>query len=315
MSSGKDAPRQYELWARFRFSIIGPLLAAPPQPGELQAELRRLAEKQWLHPVTGEAVRFGFSTLERWYYKARAERTDPVGVLRRKLRGDWGQHPALNERLRQVLFAQYRQHKSWSYQLHFDNLAAQVEQQPDLGSMPSYATVRRFMKRHGLLKQKRRRPRAAQAPSVERAEERRENREVRSFEAEYNHALWHLDFHHGSLRVLTAQGEWATPRLLAVLDDRSRLACHVQWYLKETAEELVHGLCQAFLKRGLPRALMTDNGSAMIAGETQQGLLRLGIVHETTLPYSPYQYVAPENMWRRTVGLPRQGDGQPVYAT
>jgi len=41
--------------------------------------------------------------------------------------------------------------------------------------------------------------------------------------------------------------------LLGVLDDRSRVACHLQWYLDETAETLVHGLTQAIQKRGLPR--------------------------------------------------------------
>jgi hypothetical protein len=30
----------------------------------------------------------------------------------------------------------------------------------------------------------------------------------------------------------------------------------------------------------------------MIAAEVTEGLGRLGIIHETTLPYSPYQYVA-----------------------
>jgi hypothetical protein len=39
---------------------------------------------------------------------------------------------------------------------------------------------------------------------------------------------------------------------------------------------------------------MTDNGSAMLALETRGGLLRLGIVHETTLPHSPYQNGKPE---------------------
>jgi hypothetical protein len=34
---------------------------------------------------------------------------------------------------------------------------------------------------------------------------------------------------------------------------------------------------------------MSDNGSAMLAGETTQGLRRLSILHQTTLPYSPYQ--------------------------
>ena len=29
------------------------------------------------------------------------------------------------------------------------------------------------------------------------------------------------------------------PQLLGILDDRSRLCCHLQWYLAETAEDLV----------------------------------------------------------------------------
>ena len=81
------------------------------------------------------------------------------------------------------------------------------------------------------------------------------------------------------------------------MDDRSRLICHLQWYLDETAQSLVHSLSQAFMKRGLPRALMTDNGAAMLAEETVSGLQRLGVLHQTTLPYSPYQYVAHKNMW------------------
>jgi putative transposase len=34
---------------------------------------------------------------------------------------------------------------------------------------------------------------------------------------------------------------------------------------------------------------LNDNGAAMLAAEVTEGLGRLGIVHETTLPYSPYQ--------------------------
>jgi hypothetical protein len=85
--------------------------------------------------------------------------------------------------------------------------------------------------------------------------------------------------------------------LLGVLDDHSRLACHVQWYWSETAGDLVHGLCQAFAKRGLPRALLMDNGAAMVAEELRQGLARLGIVQETTLPYSPHQNGKQEVFW------------------
>ncbi|MEQ8762758.1 MAG: DDE-type integrase/transposase/recombinase, partial [Planctomycetota bacterium] len=131
----------------------------------------------------------------------------------------------------------------------------------------------------------------------ERAARRLEEREVRSYENEYVSGLWHLDFHVGSRAILTPKGEWIRPKLFGVLDDHSRLACHAQWYLEETAEALVHGLSQAFQKRGLPRSLLTDNGSAMRAEEVRRGLLDLSVVHQTTLDYSPYQNGKQERFW------------------
>ena len=84
----EEKVRRYQRWAHLGFSIVGPLLAAPPARGELQTQLETLAAKQWLYQVTGQPVRFGVSTIQRWYYTARAEERDPVGVLRRKIRGE-----------------------------------------------------------------------------------------------------------------------------------------------------------------------------------------------------------------------------------
>ena len=109
--------------------------------------------------------------------------------------------------------------------------------------------------------------------------------------------LWHADFHSGSLAVLTRKGKWEIPQLFGGLDDRSRLCCHGQWYLAETAENFAHGLSQGIQKRGVPRALMTDNGGAETAAEVEQGLSRLGITHELILPYSPYQNAKQEVFW------------------
>ena len=289
----------HQRWAHLRFAVVGPLLAAPPGKGELKVELRELAEKSWRHPISGQQVRFGFSTIERWYYRARREQRDPVGVLRRKLRRDLGRQSAIGEELSGVLLAQYRAHPNWSAQLHADNLRARVLAEPGLGRVPSYASVRRFLRRHGL---RRRRGGVSASAGVLRAEQRIEEREVRSYEAVHVNALWHLDFHHCRRKVLTVDGKRVVPLLLGVLDDRSRLCCHAQWYLFETAECLVHGLCQAILKRGLPRALLTDNGAAMLTGETTEGLARLGVVHHTTLPHSPYQNGKQENFWTQIEG-------------
>jgi putative transposase len=287
------------LWARFRFSIVGALLSSPPAHGDLKAAIGLLAAKTWTHPVTGREVRFAAVTIERWYYTALRAKDDPVRVLRRAVRKDCGK-VSLSAALAARLFDQYRDHKHWSYQLHYDNLAALVETEPSLGPMRSYSTVRRYMKAHGLVRKPRLRPQGF--PGEARAAERRERREIRSYEAEYVGSLWHLDFHHGSLKVLTDRGQWCRPIALGILDDHSRLCCHLQWYLSETAEDLVHGLSQAIQKRGLPRALLTDNGAAMVAEEVAQGLLRLGIVHEKTLPYSPYQNGKQESFWATLEG-------------
>ena len=132
---------------------------------------------------------------------------------------------------------------------------------------------------------------------------RLEAREVRSYRGRvFVDGLWHWDCHHGSRKVLTPRGEWRTPVLFGVLDDRSRLACHLQWYLAESAENIAHGLSQAMQKRGLPRAAMSDNGAAMTATEITEGLARLGILHQTTLPYSPYQNGKQEVLWGSVEG-------------
>ncbi len=282
------------LWARFRFSVVGSLLSSPPARGSLQRAIRLLAEKTWSHPVTGRDVRVAAGTVARWYYTALRQPDDPVGALRRAVRKDCGKVP-LATALAQRLCLQYRDHPDWSYQLHYDNLAAVVKAEPALGPLRSYATVRRYMQAHGWVRKPKHLPR--QRPGEARAQERRQTREIRSYEAPYVGALWHLDFHHGSLKVLTPGGQWLRPIALGILDDHSRLCCHVQWYLSETAEDLVHGLSQAIQKRGLPRALLTDNGPAMVADEVTEGLLRLGIVHERTLPYSPYQNGKQEAFW------------------
>lgn len=300
MKETSSNSRPHERWAHLRFSVVGPLLAAPPPRGQLQHQLRQLAQKKWRHPISGEWTVFGLSTIERWYYKASRSKEGPVEVLKRKIRSDQGQHPVFKSKLAEALSGQYRQHPNWSYQLHADNLAVLVEQQPQLGPMPSYRSVLRFMKAHGLFKRPRRGP--AHSPGALQAELRFENREIRSYECEYVNGLWHLDFHHGSLRVLPPTGQWVYPILLGVLDDHSRLCCHAQWYLAEGAEELCHGLSQAFQKRQLPRSILFDNGSAMIAAETEQGLSRLSILAENTLPYSPYQNGKQEAFWGQIEG-------------
>ncbi len=286
-------------WAKLRFSIIGALLASPPERGNLQLELETLAEKPWKHPVKDEWVRFDASTIERWYYKARRE-DDPIHALMRCPRSDIGTNKDISPELMDALQEQYLRHPGWTYALHAENVMALSYEGHDLGHIPSYSTIRRLMKSKGWYPKKRL-PRNATEGQI-RAIQHREKREVRGYDSPYVHGLWHLDFHTGKRSVLDDRGTWRTPHAFCVMDDHSRLCCHIQWYFGETAQIVCHGLMQAFMKRGLPRALMTDNGSAMLAHETRNGLEALGVLHQLTLAYSPYQNGKQESFWGNLEG-------------
>ena len=304
MSQDDQAPARLR-WARLRFSIIGQLLASPPEPGGLAGRLTELAQRSWQHPTTGEAIRFSDKTIERMYYLARSD-PDPVRALERKVPKHAGTHPSASPALVGALEQQYRDHPRWSYQLHHDNLAVLVKKEPTLGPMVSYGTVCRLMREGGLVRQFRRRRSQGRAADAT-------PRETRGYEVAYVNALWHFDFHEGKRQVITAAGERKTPYLFGMLDDCSRLCCHVQWYLqRENTEDLVHGISQAIQKRGLPRSVLSDNGSPMIAAETVEGLERLGILQHLTLPNSPEQNGKQENFWTRIEGrLMAMLEGEP----
>ncbi len=245
------------------------------------------------------------------------ERHDPVTVLRRKVRKDAGQQVAMADAVKQALLAQYAAHKGWSVQFHYDNLVALAATSPEIGAPPSYSTVRRFMKAHGLFR--RRRVTSARTPGALAAEARLEELEVRSYEAAYVNGLWHWDCHVGSTKVVTPGGELVAPVLFGALDDRSRVACHVQWYWAENSENIAHGLSQAIQKRGLPRSALSDNGTAMTSAEIAEGLERLGVIHETTLPPARLHKVrgpqsAPQRRHGEHRGPPFRG-AQPLPGT
>lgn len=294
MSDNTSTPTRVR-WARLRFAIIGPLLSMPSEKGDLGTHIAELAAKRWRHPTTDDAVHFSAKTIERWFYAARAEQ-DPIRALERKVHKHAGTHPAVPDAIAAEIRKLRLDHPRWSYQLVLDNLAVIAREDPRLGPVPSYATVCRYMKHHGLGKRRRPRRHETEPGFVPR--------ERRSFEVAHVHGLWHFDFHQAKRAIALPNGDLKKPLLLGILDDHSRLCCHAQWYLcdGEDTESLVHGLCQAFQKRGLPRAVLSDNGSPMTAAETMEGLERLSIIQHTTLPATPEQNGKQEVFWSQVEG-------------
>ena len=121
-------------WAQLRLQVIGHLLAAPPAPGALQAQLTALAQRTWRNPVTGLDVRFGVSTIERWYTLARKS-DDPTAQLTSQARTDTGVQRAISDDLAVAIKAQYARSPGWNVQLHYDNLKVEHGE-----AVPSYPT-------------------------------------------------------------------------------------------------------------------------------------------------------------------------------
>jgi hypothetical protein len=105
------------------------------------------------------------------------------------------------------------------------------------------------------------------------------------------------------VKVLAPRGEYVIPILIGIIDDHSRMACHLQWYYgSERAQIMAHALMQACMKRGLPAGGYHDNGKAMRATEVTQGMMRLSIVDARTMVASPYQNGKCENLWNSVDG-------------
>lgn len=102
-----------ERWARLRLQVIGHLLAAPPPAGQLRARLAELAQRTWRNPITGEDVRFGVSTLERWLALAR-KGPDPTPMLTARGRCDAGVQRSITAQIADAIRLQYAEHPSWT---------------------------------------------------------------------------------------------------------------------------------------------------------------------------------------------------------
>jgi putative transposase len=65
-------------------------------------------------------------------------------------------------------------------------------------------------------------------------------------------------------------------RLIAFLDDASRVCCHGQFFFSENTDSLIEALKSALYKRGIPEAMYVDNGSIYTSQEITQICARLG---------------------------------------
>lgn len=101
-----------------------------------------------------------------------------------------------------------------------------------------------------------------------------------AFAKAHANEMWQADtligpyLQHGGVHVQT--------RLIAFLDDASRVCCHGQFFHAENVDTLIEALRAAFYKRGVPQSLYVDNGSIYSSKEIIQICARVGcLLHHT----------------------------------
>ena len=95
-----------------------------------------------------------------------------------------------------------------------------------------------------------------------------------AFAKAHANEMWQADTLYGP--YVRLDGAPVQTRLIAFLDDASRVCCHGQFFPAENVDTLIEALRAAFYKRGVPGCLYVDNGSIYTSKEIIQICARVG---------------------------------------
>ncbi len=89
--------------------------------------------------------------------------------------------------------------------------------------------------------------------------------------------LWQADTMFGPYLDTGGSGR-KQARLIAFIDDASRVLCHGEFFFEENVDTLVQAIRAAFYKRGVPEQLLVDNGSIYCSQEITLICARVGCI-------------------------------------
>jgi len=104
-----------------------------------------------------------------------------------------------------------------------------------------------------------------------------DNKRRLAFSKQYANQMWQADTMFGPY-ISNVNGGKTQAKLIAFIDDASRVVCHGEFFLSETSDTLLNALRSALYKRGLPEQLYVDNGAIYSCKEIVLTCARLGII-------------------------------------
>jgi len=111
------------------------------------------------------------------------------------------------------------------------------------------------------------------------APEDKDNKKRLAFSMKYANQLWQADTMFGPyVDTGMSPGSRKQARLIAFIDDASRVLCHGEFFFEENVDTLVQAIRAAFYKRGVPEQLLVDNGSIYCSQEITLICARVGCI-------------------------------------
>jgi transposase InsO family protein len=278
VSAGPPLP---ETVALFRYGLLADLLHLPPHAHTLHARLREKADRDYDIPGTRRR-RVAAETLRDWLY---AYRRGGFEALKPQPRADRGTARALPQDIADRLCALKEAQPALSTARLITAARAQ-------GLLPdtllvARATVHRLFVAHGLHA----RPRA-EATTTDR----------RRFAFDAPNELWMSDVMHGPSVLDPDDRRRHKTYLIALLDDATRLIPHAAFARSEGIAAFLPVFEQAIRRRGLPKRVYVDNGSAFRSRHLALVCAKLGVTLIHARPYLP-QGKGKLERWFRTARL------------
>ena len=116
-----------------------------------------------------------------------------------------------------------------------------------------------------------------------RAEEKRGQGASR-FSRKQRNSLWQADLKYGP--ILVSNGKKKKTYLMAIIDDKTRMIMHAEFYDNQRLPILEDCFRKALLKFGKPTDVLVDNGKIFVSKWFKLACVRLGIRHIAAKPYS-----------------------------
>ena len=224
-------------------------------PGATQRERIRAVANLTFVDEQGQARRFTWRTIETWLVRYRKH---GVTALANRPRSDRG-------RLRKVALEELKE--------AIDQVLPGFRE----GRRTKVAVYRACLEK-GLLLRERIAPntfaRLVDAHELFKSDDRATGKRRLAFAKAHANEMWQADTLVGP--YVRLDGKPVQARLIAFLDDASRVCCHGQFFAAENVDSLVEALERALYKRGVPEALYIDNGSIYTCREIVQICARLG---------------------------------------